>query len=47
MEKLQSAIEQASNKLCMEARKELEEQRLEPPVDFRGGVLAEAEREKI
>lgn len=47
IEKLQSAIEQASNKLCMEARKELEQQGLEPPVDFRGDVLAEAEPEKI
>ena len=47
MQNLQSAIEQASNELCLEARRELEEQKLEPPVDFRGGVLAEAEREKI
>ena len=46
MEKLQSAIEQASNELCMEARRELEEQWLDPPVDFRRGVLVEAESRK-
>ena len=47
MEKLQSAIELASNDLCIEAWKELEEQGLEPPVDFHSGFLAEADREKI
>ena len=47
MERLESAIEWASNKLCLEARKELEEQGLQPPVNFIGGALAEAEPEKI
>jgi 1-acyl-sn-glycerol-3-phosphate acyltransferase len=47
MEKLQSAIERASDALCLEAREELEDQGLLPPVDFRGGALAETEREKM
>jgi len=47
MEKLQSAIEKASNDLCLEARREFEEQGLQPPVHFPGSALAEAEPEKI
>lgn len=47
MEKLELAIEQASNELCLEARKELKEKGLQPPVNFLNGALAEAEPEKI
>ena len=47
MQKLQSAIERASNGLCLEAWRELEAQGLQPPVHFPGGALAEAEPEKI
>jgi hypothetical protein len=47
MGKLELAIEPASNELCLEARKELEELGLQPPVDFLGGASAEAEPERI
>ncbi len=47
MERLETAIERASNALCLEARKELEEQGLQPPVHFSGSASAEAEHEKI
>ena len=47
MEKLETAIERASNELCLEARKELEEEGLRPPVRFSGSAPAEAEPEKI
>ena len=47
MEKLESAIERASDELCLEARKELEEEGYEPPVRFSCGALAEAKSEKI
>ena len=44
MEKLQSAIEPASNELCKEARTELEERGLEPPVIFPGGASVEPQK---
>lgn len=47
MEKLQSAIEKASDDLCLEARRELEEQALQPPVHFPGSELAEAQPGKM
>jgi hypothetical protein len=46
MERLESAIEGASNALCLEARMELEDQGLQPPIDFPGG-MANSEPEKI
>ena len=46
MERLESAIEGASNALCLEARMELEDQGLQPPIDFPGD-MANAEPEKI
>jgi 1-acyl-sn-glycerol-3-phosphate acyltransferase len=46
MEKLESAIEGASKALCLEARMELENQGLQPPINFPGG-MAHAEPEKI
>ena len=47
MERLQSAIEGASNALCLEAQKELEDGGLEPPVRLPSRSPAEAEAEKI
>ena len=47
MEKLELAIERASNELCLEARKELEEQGLQPPANFLGDAKADVEPEKI
>ncbi len=47
MERLQSAIEQASQALCLEARKELEDRGLTPPENFTSVLPAEAEREEI
>ncbi|HXW21639.1 MAG TPA: 1-acyl-sn-glycerol-3-phosphate acyltransferase, partial [Rhodomicrobium sp.] len=47
MEKLQSGIERASNALCMEARKDLEERGLQPPINFLGRSPAEADPGKI
>ncbi len=47
MERLQSAIERASNELCLEAQKELEDRGLQPPVYMSASASAEAEPQKI
>jgi len=43
MEKLQSSIERASDRLCLEARLELEKQGITPPVQFAARALVEAD----
>jgi 1-acyl-sn-glycerol-3-phosphate acyltransferase len=48
MEKLQSGIESASDRLCLEARRDLEKGGLEPPVPFAGPAApADAAQEAI
>ena len=49
MEKLQSGIESASDRLCLEARRDLEERGLEPPAHTAGvpAASASAAREAI
>ena len=42
MEKLQSGIESASDRLCLEARRDLEERGLEPPAHSAGVLAASA-----
>ncbi len=47
MERLQSVIEVASNRLCLEARRELESLGFDPPVRFESPARAAAERESL